>query len=195
MDALAGALEHGVTGCLGQPVDLQRPGGAGAAPGRWRGRGGHGRARSATTGRAPASGGCGPGSTPTRAAGAAIGAVRSTKSLMSRLMSTGSRAGTPWPPPSTVRNDPPVSSASRSPSAWGRMWSSLPCIDEHRAADLRQTRLDLGRLRAEQVPGLDGGHQRRRVGLATPARRSPRSASWSAARRTSRSKKNCRKSS
>ena len=62
------------------------------------------------------------------------GRTRSTKSLISRLTSTGSRPCGPWPPPSTVTSGPPVSSASRSPTAWGRMRSSRAVDHEDRAA-------------------------------------------------------------
>ena len=111
-------------------------------------------------------------------------------------MSTGSRAGTPWPPPcDREEGGAPVTSARRSPSAWGRMWSSLPCITSDRAADLATASLDLGGVRAEHGAAPRWWPPAWRGRSRDPSRRSPRSASWSAARRTSRSKKNCRKSS
>ena len=65
----------------------------------------------------------------------------STNSAIRWLVRTGSRAGGPCPAPSSSTSEPPVSSASRSPIACGRIRSSVPCTTVDRAGHLGAQRL------------------------------------------------------
>ena len=109
-----------------------------------------------------------------------------------RLNRTGSGAS-PCPAPSISASDAPVSSASRSPTAPERD-PIIGSVDHvHRAAHVRER---LERFGGDTPGAQPGGGGVDEVSASTSADHdsSPRSAWWSAARGTSRPKKNSRKS-
>ena len=92
-----------------------------------------------------------------------------TDSRISRLISTGCRAGRQWLPPSTVISEPPVSSASRWPTAIGRIRSSVPWMTVTGHRTCRQACLQRRAQRAVQAEPAGGGvRQHRRVGGRRP---------------------------
>ena len=176
VDPLPLGLEHVADRMLRQPVDLQVGMELAAAPRRSRCRAGHGRARSATRRRAPSARGRAPASTSSPSAPAARRLARTHGTARSP-----SPGGAPAAVAGTLERDdvPPVSSATA--AAARACWQ-------------------LSRSRGSRAPGTDTAAEPprppcstsavappRRRGRATPgrprapSRRSPRSASWSAA--------------